>query len=263
MNVGGPGSPIRVIVSSIGNSVAVLVHAGKLEPPVEDHRRAPSRGSARGPLRCAARSASGTIRSAMSRPIASCARVAERRLGRVVPADDAPALIHRDHGVERRLEHRAEPRLARAHLRLGVASRDELSDLAAEHAHRLEHLRIGLARLAREELHHADDARAGCAAGTRTPRAGPARRAASARGKFRVRGRVDDPGRLARLEHAAGKPFAGLEREPLAQRLEVRRARRPRATCSTHRKRASSGPASQTAPSSQPSARPIASSAAA
>ena len=155
---------------------------------------------------------------------------AERRLGRVVPVDDAPALIHRDHGVERGLEHRAEPRLARAHLRLGVSPRDELSDLAAEHAHRLEHVRIRLARLVREELHHADDS-------SRAAQREPERRVqAGAPGgvgarEVPVRGTVDDPGRLSRLEHAPRKPFAGLQREPLAQRLEVRCAgpRVPRA----------------------------------
>ena len=106
-------------------------------------------------------------------------------------------MIHRDDGVERGLEHRAQPRLARAHLRLGVAPRDELADLAAEHAHRLEQLRVRLARLVREELHHADDpARAAQREAERRVQPG-APRGVGAR-EVAVLGRVDDPGRLAR-----------------------------------------------------------------
>ena len=239
----------------------VLVHAGQLEPLVEDHGVLGLEEAREAPAMLGAQ----RLRHDQVGHVAADRLVrapAERRLGRVVPVDDAPALIHRDHGVERGLEHRAEPRLARAHLRLGVSSRDELADLAAEHAHRLEHVRIRLARLVREELHHADDP-------SRAAQREPERRVqAGAPGgvgarEVPVRRTVDDPGRLPGLEHAPRKPFAGLEREPLAQRLEVRCAvaRVPRAARTAAARRP--GPVSQTAPSSQPSARPIASSAAA
>ena len=113
---------------------------------------------------------------------------AERRLGRVVPVDDAPALVHRDHGVERGLEHRAEPRLAGAHLRLGVSPRDELPDLAAEHAHRLEHAVGSGSRASCEKNSITPTIPRGLRSGNPNAACRPARLAASARGKFRSDG---------------------------------------------------------------------------
>ena len=136
-----------------------------------------------------------------------------------------PRVIHRDHGVERGLEHRARaatrsraprPRRggARRTARPGCRSTRIVSSSCV----------VGLAQLAREELHHADARRAGCAAGSRTPRAG--RRAARRpRAGSSVLGRVDDP-RSARRDASTrpGRPSPAREREPLAQRLELGRA---------------------------------------
>ena len=74
--------------------------------------------------------------------------IPERRLGGVVPAEDVPAVIHRHDRVERRLQHRPQARLAGTHLFLGMPSRDELTDFAAQRAHRPEQLLVRLARLA-------------------------------------------------------------------------------------------------------------------
>ena len=139
-------------------------------------------------------------------------------------------MIHRDDSVKRSLEHRAQPRLARAHLGLRVAPHDELADLAADHGHRLEQLRIGLAELAREELHCADDAaqaeqrKAERRLEPCTPRDVRAREVAILR-------RVDDPAGVSGDEQPARQPLARLERHSLAQRLELRSAvaRVPRA----------------------------------
>src|SRR4051794_11076310 len=83
--------------------------------------------------------------------------VAEDRLRGRAPADDAAARVHRDHGVERGVEHRAHSRLARTNSRLRMPSRHELPDVAPEDAHRVENPLIRRAQLAGEELHHADD----------------------------------------------------------------------------------------------------------
>ena len=132
-------------------------------------------------------------------------------------------MIHHDDGVERGLEHRPQPRLARAHLGLGVPPHDELTDLAADHAHRLEQASVGLAQVAREELHHADDtARA-------EERKAERRLEPGAAGGIRAREvailrRVDDPARPAGHEQPPREPFARAERHPLAERLELRGA---------------------------------------
>jgi hypothetical protein len=149
--------------------------------------------------------------------------VAEGRLGRVVPVEDAPSVIHHDDGVEGGLEHGAQPRLARPHLGLGVTPHDELAHLAADHAHRLEQLRIGFAELAREELHHADYT-PGAEEREAERRLEPgAARGVSAREIAIVR-RVEDPARPARDDQPARKAFAGGEGEPLAEGLELRSA---------------------------------------
>jgi hypothetical protein len=82
--------------------------------------------------------------------------IPERGLCGMVPADDAPSVIHRHDCVEGRLEHRPESRLAGMHSLFCVTSCDELPDLTAEPAHRLEQALVGLAQLSREELHNAN-----------------------------------------------------------------------------------------------------------
>ena len=224
MKVGGAGQVDARDRQLDGELRAVPVHPGQLEPAVEDHRRARSRGSAPGRAGASARSDGGTISSAISRPIASSARVAEGRLGRLVPADHAAAVIHRHDRVERRLEHRPQPRLARAHLRLGMAARDELADLAAEHAHRVEQPLVRLAQLAREELHHADDpARAPQREAERGVQARAAR-GVGAREVRRPRARPRSRPARRRRARGPGRPSPGSSVDPLAERLELGRA---------------------------------------
>src|SRR5262245_54012642 len=100
-----------------------------------------------------------------------------------------------------------------------MAARDELADLAAELAHRLQQPRIGWARLAREEL---GDAHGACGAAQREAERGlqpGAARLVGAR-EVGVRRRLEDPGGLARLQHPPGEADAGLEDEVRAQLLE-------------------------------------------
>jgi hypothetical protein len=80
-------------------------------------------------------------------PVGLARGVAEDRLGGVVAPDHAPAGVHRHHGVEGRLEHGPQPRLARAHLLGGAAAGHELADLAAERVHRGQQSRVGRAAL--------------------------------------------------------------------------------------------------------------------
>ena len=82
--------------------------------------------------------------------------ISERRLCSMVPTDDAPSVIHRHDCVEGCLEHRPESGLAGMHSLFGVSPCDELPDLTAESARRLEQALVGLARLSREELHDSD-----------------------------------------------------------------------------------------------------------
>jgi hypothetical protein len=140
----------------------------------------------------------------------------------VVPAEDVAAVIHGDDGIERRLEHRAHPRLAGAYLFLGMASRDELADLAPEHTHGPEQPLIRLARLTGEELHHPDDAPRAVQreAEGRMQAAPPGDGCAREVPVFR---RVDDPRGLPRLEHAAGQPLSLGKGDPLTQCFEFGR----------------------------------------
>ena len=147
----------------------------------------------------------------MSRPMASCGAVAEGRLGRVVPADDAAA-----RGPSSR-PRRARPRASRAAATRWRAPPSSAWRRATNWPTWLPSTRIvssscsSGSRSSREKnsITPTTPSRA-AAAGSRTPRAGRTRRAASARGKFAVLGRVDDPGRLARLERRGpGRPSPG------------------------------------------------------
>ena len=122
----------------------------------------------------------------MSWPIVSWARYPNVAC-RMVPPDHAPPVIHRHDCVERSLEHRPEARLAASNLFFGVAPRDELTDLAAEHTHHLQEPFIRLPQLVREELHHAHDP-ARLWSGKPNAACSPLLRAASARGKFASEG---------------------------------------------------------------------------
>jgi hypothetical protein len=137
-------------------------------------------------------------------------------------------LVHRHDRVERRLQDRAQARLARANLLLRVPARDELADLAAESAHRLEQPLVGLAKLPREELHHADDPPGAAQREPERRVEAGASRSIGAR-KVPVGRRVRHPHRLAAQQHPSGKAVARREDDPLAERRELRRtiARRP------------------------------------
>jgi hypothetical protein len=135
-----------------------------------------------------------------------------------------PSSVHRHDRVERRLEHRAQSRLARSHLLFGPAAFHELPDLAAQRTHRRQQAFVGLAQLAREELHDAHDA-ARAAKGEAEP---GVESAATSRVRSRevgVLGCVDHPRGFSACEHASGKPLARPERERLAERLKLLRAR--------------------------------------
>src|SRR5262249_47329704 len=149
-------------------------------------------------------------------------RVPEDRLGRVVPSADEAVLVDRDHRVERGLQHRAKPRLARADVLLGVASGDELADLTTEDGHRLEEPLVERPLLPREELHHADVA-AWTAKGKGKGCLQPAATRGSGPRKVPVLGSVSEPRRLAQGEHPAGQPFPRLECERLTERPELTR----------------------------------------
>ena len=66
------------------------------------------------------------------------------------------SVIHRHDGVECSVEHRPQPRLARANSLFGLTPGDELPHLAAQLAHRLEQPLVWLTQLTRVELHHSD-----------------------------------------------------------------------------------------------------------
>jgi hypothetical protein len=201
---------------------SVLVRGRELEPFVEDHR-ALGLEEAREPaaVRRPERGRHDQLGHLAADRLVRA--VAEGCLGRAVPVEHVAAVVDRHDGVERRLEGRAQARLARSHLRLGLPPRDELAHLAAEHAHRLEDALVRPAELAREELHDADDtARAQQRKAERRVQAGPPRRVRAR--KVPVVGGVDDPARPAGDEHAPRQPLARPERQPLAQRLELGRA---------------------------------------
>ena len=131
VNIGGPAEGIRTSDSSTGNSVpsariAVVSKRRSMAPPVPA-----ARYRAR-PSRCAARSAGGMINLAISRPITSERRVAERPLRRRIEFDDPPAMIDRDDAVEHGFENAGLAGFALGDLLLDLLSREELPHLGAD-----------------------------------------------------------------------------------------------------------------------------------
>ena len=198
---------------------AVAAHAGELEPAVQDDAAAALEEAGEpAPVRVAERRRHDQLRHLAADGLAR--RVAEDRLRRAVPADHPALGVHRDDRVERRLEHRPQPRLAGSHLLLRPSPRDELPDLAAERGHRREQVLVGLAQVAGEELHHPDHApRAAQREAEAGVQPGPARRRRAR--EVGVLRSVDEPGRLAARQHPPREPLAGAERQRLAELLEL------------------------------------------
>ena len=105
-----PGDSGRVTTSSTGNRVPSRAHRGQLHPPPHD-RPAPGPQVAREPALCASRSAAGMISAATvpARPSPS-AVYPNAAPPRGWPTARCPSVVHRDHGVERHVEHRLPPR---------------------------------------------------------------------------------------------------------------------------------------------------------
>ena len=198
----------------------------------------------------------------MSRPDGIGRGVAEGPLRGGVEVDDAALVVHRHHAVERGVEHRAVARLLRAQ-GLGVAAAlDRLADLIAERRHRREQLGVELARLAGEELDHAEHAaRAADREAERGVQA-RARRAARAR-EVVVRRRR----RRSRRARRSARPDPGApprRRSVIARLAASNSSASVPAACqvSTHASASGrSAAGSQTAPSRQPRLSPIARSA--
>ena len=255
MNVGGPGSAIRVIVSSTGNSVPFSAHAGQLEPPVE-HDRALGLEEARqpAPVRCRAARAARSARPSPGRsPRPPSSRRSPRRRGSsrsrargasiVTTASSAASSIARSRDSLARTSSSAWRRATYCptwlpSTRIVASSRSSGS------------------RSSRVKNSITPRRPAGCAAGSRTPRAGrragPRRRGGSSRPAGASTIHAGSP--LASTR--PGRPSPGASASSLAERLELRRVRSPACQVRMQRRRPSSGSSSHTAPSSQPSELP-------
>ena len=154
--------------------------------------------------------------------------VPERPLRRLVDLDDVAAVVHRHDAVERGVEDRALARVALQDGLLRAAALDELADLGAEAAHRLEQVVVQLAPLGDEELDHAEQAGRCRAPGTRSPSAARRRRPPRRAGSCRRRRTSAIQAGSSPCPHAAREPFsraqlhrAALGRERVARSRAV------------------------------------------
>ena len=88
-------------------------------------------------------------RVASSRPTSAAGEWPKTSCDGGVDLDDPAAGVDRDHGVQRRVEHRPLARLALVHGGLGAAVLDELADQAAEARERRHQVLVGLPRRGR------------------------------------------------------------------------------------------------------------------
>ena len=130
---------MRVIVSSTGNSrpsACSAVISTRLPSSFPVPRASPARWRSR--------SAGGTSASPSSRPISVSGRWPKIASTAALTSTIRPAAVDRDHGVERRVEHRALARLALADGGLRAAVLDELTGEPAEAGERRHQLLVGL-----------------------------------------------------------------------------------------------------------------------
>ena len=213
-----------------GELGAVLVHGGQLEPLVEDHRPL-GLEEAREPL------AMGRSQRAAARSAPPCRSRPPRARGSRTSSRPRGSSRGCGRGDPSRRRRRARPRASRAAATRSRAPRPRRA--AARRTDRpgcrsRPSSRAGARRAragSREKNSITPTTPRGLRSGKPNAACSPARRAASARGKLRSAGvstiQLGRPDASSR----PGSPSPGLERDPLAERLELRGAVAARATC--------------------------------